>query len=44
MAKDWFETAPQELEIVHFAKNPASVGVGDMLSTTPRFIRSCLAS
>jgi hypothetical protein len=31
MAEDWFESAPQELEMIHFAKNPASVRVGDRL-------------
>jgi hypothetical protein len=31
MAPDWMDSAPQELQIVHFSKNPAGVRVDDML-------------
>ena len=31
MALDWFESAPEELEMIRFARNPASVRVGDRL-------------
>jgi hypothetical protein len=31
MAPDWMDSAPQELEIVHFSKNPVSVHVDDLL-------------
>jgi hypothetical protein len=31
MAPDWMDSAPQELKIVHFSKNPAAVHVDDFL-------------
>jgi len=31
MALDWFESAPQELETIHFSKNPSGISVGDLL-------------
>lgn len=31
MALDWFESAPQELETIHFSKNPTGINIGDLL-------------
>lgn len=31
MALDWFDSAPQELEVIHFSKNPSGISVGDLL-------------
>lgn len=31
MALDWFESAPQELETIHFSRTPSGISVGDLL-------------
>ena len=31
MALDWFESAPEELEMIRFSKNPSGISVGDLL-------------
>ena len=31
MAADWMDSAPQEMSIIHFSKNPASINVDDYL-------------
>src|SRR5687768_14480308 len=31
MAEDWVDSAPQELSVIHFARDPVSVRTGDYL-------------